>query len=93
MLEVIIDRFEYTFEYTPERGVVEPPFYGLSGACYRFEPLIAYLGGPSIWKVLFLLRAHSISSRIETDKSGFVGGFYSERIMYDNQGYGKAEFS
>ena len=40
------------FEYTPERGVGEPPFYGLSGACYRFEPLIAYPVGPSERKVL-----------------------------------------
>ena len=41
-LYVVFVGFEYTFEYTPERGVVEPPFYGLSGVCYRFEPLIAY---------------------------------------------------
>ena len=45
-LYVVFVGFEYTFEYTPERGVVESPFYGLSGACYRFEPLIAYRKSP-----------------------------------------------
>ena len=36
MLEVIIDRFEYTFEYIPERGVVEPPRIMFIAILYLF---------------------------------------------------------